>query len=150
MTLEFETIFSRFRGKVTDYDMLSYSEEDLMTLQTDMLKSACAKPRVRQIFNTFKFDGDFQEIEVELRRPVDEFADTEYVTELLSIGMTIEWYQPKVDSVLYAAPVIGGKEEKMLINSHKTIIDRLSALKTEQMKMIRDYGYMYNSYIENY
>lgn len=150
MTSEFETIFSRFRGKVTDYDFLSYSDADLQTIQTDMLKAACAKPRVRQIFRTYGFDEDFQELTFELRNPVDDFSDAEYVTELLALGMAIEWYQPKIDDILYGAPMIGGKEEKKLIDSRKENIQRLDSMKVEQAKMIRDYGYMYNSYIKDY
>ena len=43
--------------------------------------------------------------------------------------------------------MIGGKEEKKLLDNHKNMIDRLDSMKKEQNKMIRDYGYMYNSYI---
>ena len=40
------------------------------------------------------------------------------------------------------------EEEKKLLDNHKNMIDRLDSMKTEQNKMIRDYGYMYNSYIK--
>ena len=62
--------------------------------------------------------------------------------------MVIEWLQPQVDSVLHTSVMIGGKEEKKLLDNHKNMIDRLDSMKTEQNKMIRDYGYMYNSYIK--
>lgn len=43
--------------------------------------------------------------------------------------------------------MIGGKEEKKLLDNHKYSIQRLQSMKEEQKKMIRDYGYMYNSYL---
>ena len=43
--------------------------------------------------------------------------------------------------------MISGKEEKKLLDNHKNMIDRLDSMKTELNKRIRDYGYMYNSYI---
>ena len=52
-----------------------------------------------------------------------------------------------VDSILNTAPMIGGKEEKKLLDNHKYNIDRLKTLKTEQKKLIRDYGFMNNSYV---
>ena len=42
----------------------------------------------------------------------------------------------------------GKQEEKKLLDNHKNMIDRLDSMKKEQNKMIRDYGYMYNSYIK--
>ena len=45
--------------------------------------------------------------------------------------------------------MIGGKEEKKLLDNHKNMIDRLDSMKTELNKTIRDYGYMYNSYINS-
>ena len=61
--------------------------------------------------------------------------------------MAIEWLQPQVDSRNYTAQMVGGKEEKMMQNHYKPMQDRLDSMKKEQNKMIRDYGYMYNSYI---
>ncbi len=61
--------------------------------------------------------------------------------------MTIEWLQPQVDSIMHTSVMIGGKEEKKLLDNHKNMIDRLDSMKTELNKRIRDYGYMYNSYI---
>ena len=42
---------------------------------------------------------------------------------------------------------IGGKEEKKLLDNHSYSIKRLDSMKVELNKMIRDYGYLYNSYI---
>ena len=83
-----------------------------------------------------------------LNNSVDEESDKDFVLEILSLGMAIEWLQPQVDSVIHTSVMIGGKEEKKLLDNHKNMIDRLDSMKKEQNKMIRDYGYMYNSYIK--
>ena len=86
-------------------------------------------------------------ISFELLYPVDETSDTYFIISLLSLSMVIQWLQPQVDSILNTAPMIGGKEEKKLLDNHKYSIQRLQSMKEEQKKMIRDYGYMYNSYL---
>lgn len=40
-------------------------------------------------------------------------------------------------------------EDNKLYANHSNMIKRLDSMKTELNKMIRDYGYMYNSYINS-
>jgi len=89
-------------------------------------------------------------IEYELRNPRDPFSDEEYVLQVLVTGMTIEWLRPKIDSVLYVAPMIGGKEEKKILDGHKDMTNRLDSLEKQLHKLIRDRGYIHNSYIKEY
>ena len=77
-----------------------------------------------------------------LNNSVDEESDKDFVLEILSLGMAIEWLQPQVDSVIHTSVMIGGKEEKKLLDNHKNMIERLDSMKKEQNKMIRDYGYI--------
>ena len=74
-----------------------------------------------------------------LNNSVDEESDKDFVLEILSLGMAIEWLQPQVDSVVHTSVMIGGKEEKKILDNHKNMIDRLDSMKKEQNKMIRDY-----------
>ena len=78
---------------------------------------------------------------------VDEGADQDFIIELMVIGMTIEWLQPQVMSIKNTATMIGGKEEKKILDINKNMFERLDTLKTQRYRMIRDYGYMYNNYI---
>ena len=89
-------------------------------------------------------------IEYELKDSRDEFSDEEYVLQVLTTGMVIEWLRPKVDSVLYVAPMIGGKEEKKILDGHKDMMSRLDSLEKQLHKLIRDRGYIHNSYIKEY
>ena len=145
--LSYSTLFSRVLNKINDPKELSLDESDLLEIYTERLHSVVGKPRVRRLFSTLSLDDELQEMTFTLNNSVDEDSDTDFVLEVLSLGMAIEWLQPQVDSVIHTSVMIGGKEEKKLLDNHKNMIDRLDSMKREQNKMIRDYGYMYNSYI---
>ena len=147
--LSYSTLFSRVLNKINDPKELSLDENDLLEIYTERLHSVVGKPRVRRLFSTLSLDDELQEMTFTLNNSVDEDSDTDFVLEVLSLGMAIEWLQPQVDSVIHTSVMIGGKEEKKLLDNHKNMIDRLDNMKREQNKMIRDYGYMYNSYIND-
>ena len=148
MTLPYETLFSRVLNKINDPKELSLDESDLLEIYTERLHSVVGKPRVRRLFYSISLDDEIQEMTFTLNNSVDEESDKDFVLEILSLGMAIEWLQPQVDSVIHTSVMIGGKEEKRVLDNHKNMIDRLDSMKKEQNKMIRDYGYMYNSYIK--
>ena len=146
--LSYSTLFSRVLNKINDPKELSLDESDLLEIYTERLHSVVGKPRVRRLFSSLSLDDEIQEMTFTLNNSVDEESDKDFVLEILSLGMAIEWLQPQVDSVIHTSVMIGGKEEKKLLDNHKNMIDRLESMKKEQNKMIRDYGYMYNSYIK--
>ena len=146
--LSYSTLFSRVLNKINDQRELSLDESDLLDIYTERLHSVVGKPRVRRLFSSISLDDEIQEMTFTLNNSVDEDSDTDFVLEVLALGMAIEWLQPQVDSVIHTSVMIGGKEEKKLLDNHKNMIDRLDSMKKEQNKMIRDYGYMYNSYIK--
>ena len=146
--LSYSTLFSRVLNKINDTKELSSDESDLLDIYTERLHSVVGKPRVRRLFSSISLDDEIQEMTFTLNNSVDEESDKDFVLEILSLGMAIEWLQPQVDSVIHTSVMIGGKEEKKLLDNHKNMIERLDSMKKEQNKMIRDYGYMYNSYIK--
>ena len=148
MTLPYSTLFSRVLNKINDQKELSLDESDLLEIYTERLHSVVGKPRVRRLFSSLSLDDEIQEMTFTLNNSVDEESDKDFVLEILSLGMAIEWLQPQVDSVIHTSVMIGGKEEKKLLDNHKNMIERLDSMKKEQNKMIRDYGYIYNSYIK--
>lgn len=146
--LSYSTLFSRVLNKINDPKELSLDESDLLEIYTERLHSVVGKPRVRRLFSSLSLDDEIQEMTFTLNNSVDEESDKDFVLEILSLGMAIEWLQPQVDSVIHTSVMIGGKEEKKLLDNHKNMIERLDSMKKEQNKMIRDFGYMYNSYIK--
>lgn len=139
MALPYNTLFSRVFNKINDPKELSLNENDLLEIYTERLHSVVGKPRVRRLFSSISFDDELQQFDFTLNNSVDEDSDKDFVLELFTLGMTIEWLQPQVDSVLHTSVMIGGKEEKKLLDNHKNMIERLDSMKIEQNKMIRDY-----------
>ena len=137
--LSYSTLFSRVLNKINDPKELSLDESDLLEIYTERLHSVVGKPRVRRLFSSISLDDEIQEMTFTLNNSVDEESDRDFVLEILSLGMAIEWLQPQVDSVIHTSVMIGGKEDKKLLDNHKNMIDRLDSMKKEQNKMIRDY-----------
>ena len=149
MTLPYETIFSRTRGRINDPKELSLDENDLLEIYTERLHNVLSNPRVRQLFSSIVMDDENQMVEFELNNPVDKLTDMDFVINIFLTGMAIEWLQPQVDSVLYTSMMIGSNTEKKMLDPQKNMIERLNSLKKELNKTILDYGYMHNSYINS-
>ena len=126
--LSYSTLFSRVLNKINDQKELSLDENDLLEIYTERLHSVVGKPRIRRLFSSLSLDDEIQEMTFTLNNSVDEYSDTDFVLEVLSLGMTIEWLQPQVDSVIHTSVMIGGKEEKKLLDNHKNMIERLDSI----------------------
>ena len=149
MTFDYELIFSRSRLKMNDLkEILALSDTDLLEINTERLHSVIGNPRVGNIFSFISLDDDIQELSCELKNGCGtDLLDREYVVELLSLGMVITWLRPQVESFEYTTMTLGGKEEKMLINNYKPVVNRLDSLEVKLHQMIRDHGSFYNSYL---
>lgn len=147
MTLSYEDIFSRYRGIVDDPKELSLDVNDLSEICTERLHASVSDPRVIAKFSNILLDDDIQEISFSLKNPVNDFVDKEFVIKLLSLGMSIEWLKPQVDSRIYTSEIVGGKEEKLLRNNYKPMKERLENLEKQFSRLISNYGYINNSYI---
>ena len=110
MTLPYETIFSRTRGRISDLKELSLDENDLVEIYTERLSNVISNPRVRRLFSSLTLDDEIQQLDFTLNNSVDEESDKDFVLEILSLGMAIEWLQPQVDSVIHTSVMIGGDE----------------------------------------
>lgn len=144
----YDEIFGSSLLKKTDVTILGLDNGDYFQMQTIRLHSALSNPRIRRVFKEIEYDDEIQILTFELNdKTNDELSDKEFAIELLALAMKIEWYQATVDDVINMGAVIGGKEEKAILNNYKVNIQRLNELKTELAKMIRDRGYMYNAYL---
>jgi hypothetical protein len=57
-------------------------------------------------------DEDEEVIEFEMLEPLDENSDVDFVEEVLALGMTSEWCNPKYQSTLLTSQMFGNSEEK--------------------------------------
>lgn len=147
MKLPYETVFSRALGKINDLKEMSLDQTDFLEIYTERLHNVIGNPRVRRLFSSISLDDEIQEINFELNNSVDEDSDLDFVCRIFVLGIVIEWISPRVDSLEYTLQFVGGKEEKMLNNQYKLLQARRDSAMKELSNAIRDYGYLYNSYI---
>lgn len=149
-SLNYNTIYSRLFSKIEAYDFIELSEDDLNGLLCDWIHSASANPYVRRLFKTFSLDDEIQEISYEIKYSVDDSADVEFITEILTLGVVIAWLEPKINSINNIAQMFGSKEEKFYSQSaHLSELQNLlNSCKKQQRRMIADRGYAWNSYLD--
>lgn len=148
-SVNYDVIFSYFLGYVTDHQLASMSMQDAYDFMVEYLHKALAKPYTRRLFSSCDIDDNIQVITFEMEYVVDESADTDFVIDILSKGMVIEWLEPQVNSKNNVLQFFGGKEQKFY--SQSTHLGEISALleslRNEQKDIIRDRGYINNSYL---
>lgn len=143
--MKYETIYSRSYMKKYDPNFYEDKEFAYETMK-EWIHEIVAFPYVRKIFSTIVLDDELEELTFELANSVDETSDNDFIVKLFTDGFVICWMRPRVDSIINTAVMVGGKDEKMLINQYKTNIERLDSLEIKLKKYIRDYGYINGTY----
>ena len=149
-SLNYNKIYSRLFSKIEAYDFIDMSEEMLNEFLCNWVHSAAANPYVRRLFNSFVFDDELEQLSYEMKYTVDEFADEEFVIEILTLGTAIAWLEPKINSITNINQFFGSKDEKWFSQaSHLSELrGLLSDFKKQQRRMIADRGYVWNSYLD--
>lgn len=149
-SIKFNDIYSRFYLKAEAYDLLNIKEDNITEFLTGWLHSAASKPNIRRLFSSLKLDDEIQVMTYEMSYKIDDDYDTDFVMDILGIGMVLEWIQPKIYSLTNIIQMFGSNEQKFYSQSGhlKTLQDVKKALKKEQGALIRDRGYIWNSYLD--
>ncbi len=149
MTLQYENIFSMFLSKITDYSFLEYDESFVREQMVSWLHSS-SSPRLRAKFSTFTLNDEESALSFVLKNSVDEQSDCDFVADILARGMVIAWLEPEVKNVLLTKQLLTGSEEKFYAQANhiSQLEQMLATAKTELKNILRDYGYLNNSYIK--
>ena len=151
-SITYDDVYSKFFTKVEAFDFLYEGMSDNMTAEfmSTWLHSAVAYPYIRRLFSTVSLDDEEKIFEYELRYKIDEFSDIEFVTEVLAYGMMYCWLEPKVRSITNIVQTFTSTEQKFYSQSNH--LSELRALLSDsELKiraLIRDRGYMYNTYLD--
>lgn len=138
----YEVIFETFLAKIEDFCLANEIIERPTLVVAEMsrwLHSAVAK--TKKMYNqTITLDDTTHTI-------TETLNDLEI--EVFSLGMVCEWLRPKLYSVINTSQMIGGKEEKFYSQAgHITSLRSLfKDCNSEKNKIVRDYGYINNSYL---
>lgn len=100
MTSEFDELYSRFYLRVKDYEIVGLEVKVVKEMMNGWIRSTLSKPYVRRLFAELDFDEDIEEVEYELKFPISESEDQDFVEELIALGMVVEWLSPKYHSTL--------------------------------------------------
>ena len=152
MTSSYNDIYSRFLRKVTDYALASLLEPNASERMKEWLQSSLSDPYIYRIFDTFSADDEIAEIEYTLKSSVDDYHDKNFVEELLGNAIVLQWVSPRVKKSSNMDQLItNSKEEKFYAQStHLKELRELEADAYNKVRgMLRDKGYIYNSYLEN-
>ena len=150
MIVSYDEIISCFLSKITDPDFLTYSEEVINELMIDWLHSSASNPYIRVLYSSLKFNDFERNVYCELKYSSDDEIDAIFVQDIIARCMVIAWLEPKVKSTSNIHQMFSGKEAKFYAQSThlKEIKDLLETEKSELRKIIRDYGYINNSYLK--
>ena len=86
-SITYNQIKSRFLSKIEDYKFLTEYEDFSNEFIKEWLRSTLAKPKVRRIFDALSIDEEMDNFDFEIKYPVDDFSDAEYVIDILAYGI---------------------------------------------------------------
>lgn len=150
MTLQYEDIFSAFLSKITDYSFLEYDENYIRGQMASWLHSSSSSPRLRAKFSAFTLDDEEAVLDFSLKHSVGEQSDCDFIADVLARGMVIAWLEPEVKNALLTKQLLTSGDEKFYAQANhiSQLEQMLDTAKTELKNILRDYGYLNNSYIK--
>lgn len=152
MTSSYNDIYSRFLIKIRDYEFAGLNEPDATEQMLEWLRSALSQPYINRIFATFSADDEIAELEYTLTSSVNEYTDKNFVEELLGYQMVCEWLEPRIKTSTLINQMITNSKESKWYNQKDHIAQLRELLADTENKvrsMLRDKGYIYNSYLGN-
>lgn len=143
MTSSYDEIYSRFYLRVKDYEITGLDESLVKEMLNGYLRSALSKPMVRRLFSSIIIDDDGEYIEYEMRGSMSEDSDKDFIEEVLSLGMVVEWVSPRYHSTLLTSQFFGNNEQRFFAQSTQLQEMKLMYEKSQAdlRKLIRDRGY---------
>ena len=147
-SLAFEDIFIRFRLSVGDNFENLYGEslDDVLEM---WLRMGIGDPYLQEIFNTLTCDDEENSVVFDLKHPVSDELDSEYVSNLLAKEMIVKWLEPMLRSRENVLQYYGAGESRFF--SQANHISELRALledvRVEIKAAIADRGGLRNDYL---
>ena len=152
MTSSYNDIYSRFFNKVSDYELAGLLEPNATERMRGWLQSALSHSYINRIFDTYSADDEIAEIEYTLKSSIDDVSDKNFVEELLCNAIIVEWVSPKILKTSLLNQMNTNSKESNFY-SQSSHLAGLRALEEDAYNkvrsMLRDKGYIYNSYLGN-
>lgn len=152
MTSNYQDIYSRFLLKVKDYEFFKLNEADANEHMRSWLTSSLSKPNIYRIFSTISTDDEIAEFTYTLTDSVDDNLDKNFVEELLSYQLVCEWLTPMVNTTTLLNQMVTNSKEQKFYSQKEHLSEMRNLLADSENKvrsMLRDKGFIYNSYLGN-
>lgn len=121
-------------------------EDDFYDFLKEWLHSAVSLPQFRRQFKLFELDDEVMAITFDLNNSVDTTYDTDFVKTILSEGVVINYFPSKIDTGVNMSTMIGGKEEKKLLDNYGKMQERLNTLEVKLGRELAQHGYYFGKY----
>lgn len=145
-SLKYEDIYKRALTMINDLELATYTEEDFYSILYEWLHTTASFPLLRKKFSVYSFDDEIMSINFTLTNSVDDFYDSEFVKTILAKGIIISYFPSKLENTKNLATMIGGKEEKKLIDNYSKNMERLTQLKREWELELSRHTYYFGEY----
>jgi hypothetical protein len=145
-SLNYEDIYKRALTMINDLELATYTEEDFYDTLHEWLHTTSSTPLLRKKFNSYSFDDVLEKVTFTLSNSVDDFYDSEFVKTILAKGIIISYFPSKLENTKNLATMIGGKEEKKLIDNYSKNMERLTQLKREWELELSRHTYYFGEY----
>lgn len=145
-SLKYEDIYKRALTMINDLELATYTEEDFYSILCEWLHTTASSSLLRKKFSVYSFDDENKSINFTLTNSVDDFYDFEFVKTILAKGIIISYFPSKLENTKNLATMIGGKEEKKLIDNYSKNMERLTQLKHEWELELSRHTYYFGEY----
>lgn len=89
-TITYNQIISKFYSKAEAYDIFDLTDAQLVGMKDEWIHSASSEPYVRRLFSSLALDDETQEIKFEMKYPIDDETDKDFIISVLAIGVMIQ------------------------------------------------------------
>ena len=145
-SIKYDTIYERQLSRIRDTELFQLVEDDFYDYMREWLHAAISLPQFRRQFSSFVTDDEVMTLECTLNNSVDEIYDTEFVVNILSEGVIVNYLPSKIDTGVNMAVMIGGKEEKKLLDNYGKMQERLHDLEVKLGRELAQHGYYFGKY----
>lgn len=152
MTSSYQDIYSRFLSKIRDFDFANLDEPNATEMMLGWLRASLSQVYIYRIFSSFNADDEVASMSYELNNSIDDYSDKNFVEELLAYQMVVEWVEPLVNNTTLLNQMITNSKEQKFYSQAQQLSQMQALLESSQHKvrsMIRDRGYIRNSYLGN-
>ncbi len=105
---------------------------------------------MRRLFSSSTLDDEIHTFIFTMAYPIEADSDIDFVKDVLAKGMAIAWLEPQVSSKLNISQMItSSKESKFYAQANhlSELRGLLKDLTLDQRKIIRDRGWISNTYL---